>query len=741
MAVLTNTKLETHPATTASKNSVINANWQQLENIFNPALATSNPVYALLLKALVKNASPTLTDGFMLVYSTAQSRLNLQAVDVGNALKIQGRNISATAPADGQSLVWNAGTSLWEPANAEGNATFLQGIAIDPTAPTEGQGLIYDSALEVWKAGSAAADATALQGRAIATTAPENLQALVWDDTNSLWTPGNVAAGGGGGSGSVAAAGVLQIQVAEYASYASLGTIPWDDTIPQSTEGTEFLSKVFTPKRLDSKILIRVTVPWTSSTVAGVVWIAALFKDSGVDALAAAGTRFNGTSEANPICFTYIEDPATITARTYKVRGGTNNGSAYINGAGSRSFGGVMKATLEIIEFMPVGSVINAPPWLNDHPDNRPQTPNALDDEFDDPATLPGGGSAKWTWANQGTATIAMRNSAAVMVAPAVGADNWRYVTQAAPATTWRVTIKLWVDGEPTANIGAGLVAADGTGKFHAIYCGTNDHSVRIVRWTDATTYSSTDATIAFAQQVQYLRLTDNGTNLLFECSHDGIAFALVATIGRTAHLASGPTLIGIGCQQNSAKDVAGVWEHFRIDDGTDAAKEDLLIAARPSKTYCVWTALQGQPPAANYATPNTRNSIGVLCFDSSTEESVVFVGVMPEGSAPVQGVSVIISWVADTATSGAVVWAVAFERCGASDLDADSFDTENVGAATTTNATSGNLNTTVIQCSTIDSIAPLDMFRLKVLRKAASGSDTMNSNDAQLISVELRGL
>jgi len=41
----------------------------------------------------------------------------------GNAIQLQGRDISAAAPASGEVLTWNAGTSEWEPA-ATGAVTF-----------------------------------------------------------------------------------------------------------------------------------------------------------------------------------------------------------------------------------------------------------------------------------------------------------------------------------------------------------------------------------------------------------------------------------------------------------------------------------------------------------------------------------------------------------------------------------------------------------------------------------------
>lgn len=154
------------------------------------------------------------------------------------------------------------------------------------------------------------------------------------------------------------------------------------------------------------------------------------------------------------------------------------------------------------------------------------------------------------------------------------------------------------------------------------------------------------------------------------------------------------------------------------------------------TKTYGVWTAMQGQPPSSNYATIDSRNSIAVLDFDDSTDESVVFVGILPEAANVSSGLIAIVKWAATSATSGNVVWAAQLE-CEGTDIDSDSFDT----AATATgaaNGTSGIPTSTSITMSSIDSVTEGKLFRLKIYRDADNGSDTM-TGDAELIAVELR--
>lgn len=185
--------------------------------------------------------------------------------------------------------------------------------------------------------------------------------------------------------------------------------------------------------------------------------------------------------------------------------------------------------------------------------------------------------------------------------------------------------------------------------------------------------------------------------------------------------------------------------------DGTFASNSDALIPTQKAvKTYvdanaggggsltlARWTALDGQPPSSNYATFDTRNAIAVLDFDDATAESIVFVGIVPEGADFTTGITVRIVTLATSATSGNMVWTSAFER-GNTDLDSDSFATGVDSAATATNGTSGIPTVVSINHSgsELDGIAAGDLFRLKITRKVAD--DTM-AGDAEVIAVEIQ--
>lgn len=158
--------------------------------------------------------------------------------------------------------------------------------------------------------------------------------------------------------------------------------------------------------------------------------------------------------------------------------------------------------------------------------------------------------------------------------------------------------------------------------------------------------------------------------------------------------------------------------------------------------TLAAFLPQANEPPSANYATCDTRNSIAVLDFDPATSESMVFRGMLPSNYAG-GGLTLNIYWMATTATTGGVVWGGSIERAqeGGTDQDTDSFATEQLSAAVTTNATSGIKSKSTITFTSganMDSLAAGEPFRLKIARKPADAGDTM-TGDAEFTEAHLK--
>lgn len=126
-------------------------------------------------------------------------------------------------------------------------------------------------------------------------------------------------------------------------------TIPNDDTIPQNTEGDEYMTLAITPANSSNKLLIEVVAVF-SNTAAGRI-TTALFQDSTADALAA--TQINpGASDTYTAVLRYYMTAGTVSSTTFKVRAGSQSaGTTTFNGNGSaRKLGGVMASSITITE-------------------------------------------------------------------------------------------------------------------------------------------------------------------------------------------------------------------------------------------------------------------------------------------------------------------------------------------------------------------------------------------------------
>ena len=131
--------------------------------------------------------------------------------------------------------------------------------------------------------------------------------------------------------------------------------VPFDDSIPQITEGNEYMTLAITP--LSSSNRLKIDVVWIGANSAGSgVMAAALFQDSTTDALAAA-VRVT-TAAANDLMvinFSHYMTAGTTSSTTFRVRVGCSAaGTTTFNGSGgARKYGGVLASSITITELQP----------------------------------------------------------------------------------------------------------------------------------------------------------------------------------------------------------------------------------------------------------------------------------------------------------------------------------------------------------------------------------------------------
>ena len=157
--------------------------------------------------------------------------------------------------------------------------------------------------------------------------------------------------------GIVSAAGALLSRVVyetQVTSYTGTTIIPFDNTIPQNTEGDQYMAVAITPKSSASKLLVDVNFVCSCSAPAHV--ILALFKNSEVNAIAASFAYFSAGTATLVINLRHvIASPGAGVATTLKLRVGPHV-SATINmncsSGGAYGLGGVLASSMIVSEFL-----------------------------------------------------------------------------------------------------------------------------------------------------------------------------------------------------------------------------------------------------------------------------------------------------------------------------------------------------------------------------------------------------
>lgn len=132
------------------------------------------------------------------------------------------------------------------------------------------------------------------------------------------------------------------------------GTIPYDDTTPQITEGDQYMSLAITPTLATNWLQIDVVINISNNTN-GRYQVAALFQDSTVNALEATAMWSQTLGENVNLKLTHHMQAATTSATTFRVRaGGYLASTTTFNGVGgARRFGGVSASSMTIREYVP----------------------------------------------------------------------------------------------------------------------------------------------------------------------------------------------------------------------------------------------------------------------------------------------------------------------------------------------------------------------------------------------------
>ena len=149
--------------------------------------------------------------------------------------------------------------------------------------------------------------------------------------------------------------GIVQVQRTDDHTYQTTTTaMPYDDTIPQNTEGGEFMTVSITPKKATNKLRIQVLAKLNHSSASAGAMVGAIFQDSTANALAAGWTgRETVAYQPCELVLDHWMDAGTTSSTTFKFRAGGNLGATCVfNGnASGRLMGGVCNSYIMVTEY------------------------------------------------------------------------------------------------------------------------------------------------------------------------------------------------------------------------------------------------------------------------------------------------------------------------------------------------------------------------------------------------------
>lgn len=194
-------------------------------------------------------------------------------------------------------------------------------------------------------------------------TSPTLITPTVSDFTNANHTHQNTAGGGtltGAalqpntvGFSKLALGTVVQVVNTNSSTVATgTTTIPADNTIPQNTEGDQYITLSITPKVLTNVLVVEACVLVSHSAAVSI--IGALFQDATASAVGVGTIRNSAAGEYNHMTVKAVLAAGTISSTTLKLRiGGDGAGTTTFNGSGgSQLFGGIASlSTITITEY------------------------------------------------------------------------------------------------------------------------------------------------------------------------------------------------------------------------------------------------------------------------------------------------------------------------------------------------------------------------------------------------------
>lgn len=146
---------------------------------------------------------------------------------------------------------------------------------------------------------------------------------------------------------------VQKVRTLTTAVATGTGTIPIDNTIPQISEGTEFMTVTVTPKSATNRLVISANVQLAHNITNGNS-VVALYQDSTANALAGNVTGNLASGAPNQVPILHEMAAGTTSQTTFRIRGGNNNAcTTTFNGSGgTRLLGAITQSSIIVTEYV-----------------------------------------------------------------------------------------------------------------------------------------------------------------------------------------------------------------------------------------------------------------------------------------------------------------------------------------------------------------------------------------------------
>ena len=278
------------------------------------------------------------TDNFILAFKKTHASNNM-ILDGNSSENIDGATTQTYTSDDDYVIIWSNGSDNWMIVSDPG----LTDIVEDTTPQLGGN-------LDV-------------NGNSIVTASNANLSitpngsgdlildGLKWPQADG--TANYVLKTNGSAQLSWTAAGnLIQAVYSTTTSSASTSTtIPDTTSIPQISEGGQFMSLAITPISASSILVIEHCGRYTAASTDGPV--VAMFQDSTANALAATFHSTANTNHDYPVSLNHVMVAGTTSETTFTIRGGSGSTTYFGGRSGATDFGAVVKGTLVIWEYTP----------------------------------------------------------------------------------------------------------------------------------------------------------------------------------------------------------------------------------------------------------------------------------------------------------------------------------------------------------------------------------------------------